>query len=154
MPRTPLSPPRLARSCATASRQMRAPLATAPFTRRARIRARAIHLVLPSPPHPLAAARPARRRCIGAEMVTESPRSTVMGVAAAFNWIFTTVVGLAFGPMQTALGNYSFLPFCVCLLLTFIFVVWAVPETKGDAAPGWRRTLPQSVGSVCSSVAQ
>ncbi len=68
---------------------------------------------------------------IGAECVTEGPRSTVMGIAAAANWVFTTIIALAFGPVQSALGNYSFLPFCVFLALTFVFVVTVVPETKG-----------------------
>lgn len=68
---------------------------------------------------------------IGGEMLPEGPRSTVMGIAAAANWIFTTVVGLAFGPVQKALGKYSFLPFCVFLLLTIAFTWVAVPETKG-----------------------
>lgn len=68
---------------------------------------------------------------IGGEMLPEGPRSTVMGIAAAANWIFTTVVGLAFGPVQKALGKYSFLPFCVFLLLTLAFTWFVVPETKG-----------------------
>jgi len=68
---------------------------------------------------------------IGAEMVDEGPRSTIMGLAAAANWIFTTVIALAFGPVQKALGNYSFLPFVVFLGLTLAFTLRFVPETKG-----------------------
>ena len=70
---------------------------------------------------------------IGAEMVTEGPRATIMAIAAAANWIFTTVIALVFGPVQQALGNYSFLPFCVFLALTVAFTLRYVPETKGRA---------------------
>jgi hypothetical protein len=70
---------------------------------------------------------------IGGEMLPEGPRSTVMALAAAANWIFTTVVALTFPSVQAALGHYSFLPFCAFLGLTFVFTLVWVPETKGRA---------------------
>lgn len=86
---------------------------------------------------------------IGGEMLPEGPRSTVMGIAAAANWIFTTVVGLAFGPVQKALGKYSFLPFCVFLLLTIAFTWVAVPETKGRSPS---QVLAQLAGKGYSQI--
>lgn len=70
----------------------------------------------------------------GAEMLPEgkhSPRATVMGLASGANWLFTIVVALAFPSVQSALGNYSFVPFIVFLTLTLIFVKLFVVETKG-----------------------
>jgi len=68
---------------------------------------------------------------IGGEMLPEAPRATAMGVAAAVNWVFTTVIGLGFPPVSKALGSYSFVPFAVVLALTFLFTLRWVPETRG-----------------------
>lgn len=54
-----------------------------------------------------------------------------MAVAAGVNWIFTSVVALGFQPLKSALGNYCFVPFVVCLLLTWLFALRYVPETRG-----------------------
>jgi len=83
---------------------------------------------------------------IGAEMVPEGPRSTVMALAAGANWVFTTVIALAFGPVQRALGNYSFVPFCGFLALTFAFIGCYVPETKGRSAAEVLRGLATGRG--------
>lgn len=68
---------------------------------------------------------------IGGEMLPEAPRATAMGVAAAVNWVFTTVIGLGFPPVSKALGNYAFVPFAGVLVVTFFFTLKWVPETKG-----------------------
>lgn len=68
--------------------------------------------------------------CLAGEMLPEGPRSTIMAVGSAANWVFTTVVALTFPSVQTALGNYSFVPFCVFLALTFLFTFLMVPETR------------------------
>lgn len=52
-------------------------------------------------------------------------------MAASANWIFTTVVALAFPSVQSALNSLSFLPFCGFLLATLLFTVSMVPETRG-----------------------
>jgi hypothetical protein len=70
---------------------------------------------------------------IGGEMLPEQPRAIGMGLGAAANWIFTTVIALVFPSVQTALGNYSFLPFCVFLAITTVFAYLMVPETKGKS---------------------
>jgi MFS family permease len=71
---------------------------------------------------------------IGAEMLPESknsPKATVMGLAAGANWAFTVVVALVFPSVQDALKDYSFVPFSVFLTLTAVFVWLFVVETKG-----------------------
>lgn len=80
---------------------------------------------------------------IGGEMLPEAPRASAMGLAAAVNWVFTTVIGLGFPPVSKALGNYAFLPFAGVLVLTFGFTLRWVPETKGRTAEqvlGWIAT--------------
>ena len=80
---------------------------------------------------------------IGGEMLPEAPRATAMGLAAAVNWVFTTVIGLGFPPVSKALGNYSFVPFAAVLALTFLFTLRWVPETRGRTPAqvlGWIKT--------------
>ena len=64
-------------------------------------------------------------------MLPEGPRATGMAIAAGVNWFFTTVIALGFPPVADALGNYAFMPFVASLAATFLFSLWAVPETKG-----------------------
>lgn len=54
-----------------------------------------------------------------------------MGFAAAANWLGTTLVGFGFPYLQELLGNYSFVPFAVWLLIGLLFTIFYVPETKG-----------------------
>lgn len=68
---------------------------------------------------------------IGGEMLPEAPRATAMAIAAAFNWIFTTFIGLIFPTMQSNLGDFSFVPFAGCLIATLLFTIAFVPETAG-----------------------
>lgn len=68
---------------------------------------------------------------IGGELFPEDGRATAMGVAAAANWTANTAVGIAFPFIQSALGNFSFVPFAVWLGGAFVFTLWKVPETKG-----------------------
>ena len=73
-------------------------------------------------------------------MLPEGPRATGMAVAAGVNWLFTTVIALGFKPVADALGNYAFMPFVASLAATFVFSLWAVPETKGrtpDQVVAW-----------------
>lgn len=68
---------------------------------------------------------------IGGEMLPEGPRATGMAIGAATNWMFTTVVALCFPLVQSALDNYSFVPFIVCIAATIAFTAVFVPETRG-----------------------
>lgn len=78
---------------------------------------------------------------IGAELFPEDSRGSAMAIAAAFNWGANTVVGIVFPLMQTALGNYSFLPFAAWLGVALVYTVARVPETKGKSPAELQREL-------------
>jgi len=54
-----------------------------------------------------------------------------MTLSASLNWVSNFVVGVTFPLLQVSLGKWTFIPFGVCLLLTFAFTIEYVPETKG-----------------------
>lgn len=86
---------------------------------------------------------------ITAELFSQGPRPSAMAIAVLVNWMANFVVGIgfislkvfsilvAFGFLliifiyfQTALENYTFLPFSVMLAIFWIFTYKKVPETK------------------------
>ncbi|KAK3095787.1 hypothetical protein FSP39_019092, partial [Pinctada imbricata] len=67
---------------------------------------------------------------IVAELFSQGPRPAAMGLSVLINWISNFAVGYAFPSMQKGLGNFSFLPFTICLLLFWIFIYKYLPETK------------------------
>ncbi|XP_048750699.2 glucose transporter type 1-like [Ostrea edulis] len=81
---------------------------------------------------------------IVAELFTQGPRVSAMSIAVLVNWVFNFAVGYFFPIMQKGLGNYSFLPFTVLLLLFWIFVYIYLPETKNrtfeDIASSWKKS--------------
>ena len=54
-----------------------------------------------------------------------------MSVSSQLNWTCNFFVGLLFPKINEALGPYSFGPFAVILLLTFIYAWLFLPETAG-----------------------
>ncbi|TMW61348.1 hypothetical protein Poli38472_012539 [Pythium oligandrum] len=68
---------------------------------------------------------------IVAEMFPAQPRPTAMSIATMVNWICSFIVGLVFPSIQSSLNELSFVPFGVCLVLSLVFVLKYVPETKG-----------------------
>ena len=71
---------------------------------------------------------------IGGELFPVESRGAAMGLAAAVNWVATTLVGVVFPILQKSLPNgLSFLPFGVTLALGFAFALAYVPETKGKS---------------------
>ncbi|TRY63220.1 hypothetical protein TCAL_11317 [Tigriopus californicus] len=67
---------------------------------------------------------------ITAELFSQGPRPAAMSVAVLINWCANFCVGIGFPTMQTALENYTFLPFSVFLAIFWIFTYKKVPETK------------------------
>lgn len=91
---------------------------------------------------------------ITAELFSQGPRPTAMAIAVLVNWMANFVVGIGFPSLkvsfvarklaeksfmnnfhmnftlQTALENYTFLPFSVFLAIFWIFTYKKVPETK------------------------
>jgi len=68
---------------------------------------------------------------ITGELFGAVERATAMGAASTVNWIASFVIGLVFPEMNTALGNYCFLPFAVVTVISVVFSHYVVPETKG-----------------------
>ena len=54
-----------------------------------------------------------------------------MSTATQINWVFNFVVGLVYPTMQEVLGPYSFGPFAGFLLITLLYTVFFLPETRG-----------------------
>lgn len=67
---------------------------------------------------------------IVAEMFEAKYVVTAMSVSCQVNWICNFIISLAFPYLQESLGAYSFIPFAIILLMTIIFVVIFLPETK------------------------
>nr|ANV20786.1 solute carrier family 2 facilitated glucose transporter member 1 protein [Pteria penguin] len=92
---------------------------------------------------------------IVAELFSQGPRPAAMGISVLINWISNFAVGYAFPSMQKGLGNYSFLPFTVCLLLFWIFIYKYLPETKNktfeEISFAWKSdNILSSIGSNSS----
>ncbi|XP_076085140.1 solute carrier family 2, facilitated glucose transporter member 5-like [Mytilus galloprovincialis] len=64
------------------------------------------------------------------EIFRQEPRSAAMSISLCFNWVCNFILMLVFRFMQKGLSGYVYLPFCAVLLLTIIFIVLVVPETK------------------------
>lgn len=67
---------------------------------------------------------------ITAELFSQGPRPAAMSIAVLVNWLANFLVGIGFPTMNTALENYTFLPFSVFLAIFWIFTYKKVPETK------------------------
>lgn len=67
---------------------------------------------------------------ITAELFSQGPRPAAMSIAVLVNWTANFLVGIGFYTLDTALGNYTFLPFSVLLAFFWIFTYQKVPETK------------------------
>lgn len=73
--------------------------------------------------------------------------STAMSVACQVNWASNFVVGLGWPYLNKALGPYSFGPFGLLLLGTFLFTWGFLPETAGRSiAEVQRAAQDQSKG--------
>ncbi|GFS04366.1 solute carrier family 2, facilitated glucose transporter member 1 [Elysia marginata] len=66
-----------------------------------------------------------------AEMFAQGPRTAAVSVSVVVNWLCNFLVGICYPILQKAITTYSFMPFCVMLVLFFIFTYLFVPETKG-----------------------
>jgi SP family facilitated glucose transporter-like MFS transporter 3 len=84
-----------------------------------------------------------------AEMFSGQYVAAAMGISSQVNWACNFIVGLIFPTMNEKLGAYSFAPFAVVLLLTFVFAATILPETQGSSpeelAAEMTRVLSQSV---------
>jgi len=68
---------------------------------------------------------------IVAEMFEGKYVTAAMSISCQLNWACNFIVGLAFPSINKSLGAYSFGPFAIILLLTFLFAWIYLPETQG-----------------------
>ena len=57
--------------------------------------------------------------------------TAAMSLCSQLNWVCNFFVGLLFPYINKSLGPYSFVPFAVVLLFTFIYAWIWLPETQG-----------------------
>ena len=68
---------------------------------------------------------------IVAEMFEAKYVAVAMSVSSQTNWACNFIIGLIFPYMNKYLQAYSFVPFAIVLLMTFIFSATVLPETQG-----------------------
>lgn len=68
---------------------------------------------------------------VGGEMFPDKSRATAMGMGASVNWTCTFIISIFFPILNTALGNYVFVPFGVVLVTLIAVVLRWLPETRG-----------------------
>ncbi|XP_041859351.1 solute carrier family 2, facilitated glucose transporter member 1a [Melanotaenia boesemani] len=64
------------------------------------------------------------------EMFRQSARPAAFMVAGCVHWLSNFTVGLVFPFMETGLGPFSFIIFSVVCLITLVYILLVVPETK------------------------
>ena len=64
------------------------------------------------------------------------------------NWVCNFIVGLIFPYLQEYLGAFSFVPFAIVLLMTIIFVLLFLPETKGTTPEELRDEIVRSLSTM------
>ena len=85
---------------------------------------------------------------IVAEMFDAKYVATAMSVSCQVNWSCNFIIGLVFPYMNKYLGPYSFAPFALVLLGTFIFASLELPETQGTTPEELQAELVQRNASV------
>lgn len=68
---------------------------------------------------------------IVAEMFDAKYVAVAMSACSQLNWLCNFVVGMTFPYLVKYLNHYSFLPFAMVLLFTFVFALIWLPETQG-----------------------
>jgi len=84
-----------------------------------------------------------------AEIYPLKIRGRAMGVATVANWGSNLLVALTFLSLLHALGRaWTFWLYAIVGILSWMFVYWMVPETKGrtleEIEASWRKHAPQS----------
>ena len=88
---------------------------------------------------------------ITSEIFEEAPRAAATSIAMFSNWTMQIAVALAFPHLQSSLGSYSFLPFLFILVMTWIILLFYLPETKNHSSSKISR-LFQQPNSWCKPI--
>mmetsp|Transcript_28510 Transcript_28510/g.62714 ORF Transcript_28510/g.62714 Transcript_28510/m.62714 type:complete len:665 (-) Transcript_28510:81-2075(-) len=85
---------------------------------------------------------------IVAEMFDAKYVASAMSVSGQVNWSCNFIIGLVFPYMNKYLGPYSFAPFALVLLGTFVFASIWLPETRGTTPEELQTDLVQRKSTV------
>lgn len=80
---------------------------------------------------------------LASELVPAEFSARVQSIAMGSNWACNFLVGLFFPLMDKQLGAYSFLPFAVVLLVTALYALCVLPETRGKPLHQFLEELEQ-----------
>ena len=76
-----------------------------------------------------------------------------MSVSCQLNWICNFFVSLLFPYVNESLGAYSFGPFAIILLLTFVYAWIWLPETAGTTPAELQESLiKKNAGVTCHNM--
>lgn len=73
---------------------------------------------------------------------------SIVSISCQVNWACNFIVGLIFPYLQEYLGAFSFVPFIMVLLMTIIFVILFLPETKGTTPEELRDDIVRSLSTM------
>lgn len=84
---------------------------------------------------------------LSSEIFPAKLRGRAMSIAAFAIWVGCFLVAQTFPMLRAALGpRYTFWFYAVCSAVTFVFVLWRIPETKGRSLEAieksWRTSCP------------
>ena len=68
------------------------------------------------------------------ELFEPAPRAAATSLSIFSNWLAQLAVALTFPVLQHKIGNYSFLPFLVLLVILYIILLVYFPETKNRSS--------------------
>lgn len=85
---------------------------------------------------------------IVAEMFEGKYVATAMSASSQLNWACNFIVGFMFPFMKELLGPFSFVPFACVLLLSFVFALFALPETQGTTPEQLARQMTRTLSDT------
>ena len=80
---------------------------------------------------------------ITSEIFEEAPRAGATSIAMFSNWAFQIMVAITFPQLHLSLGSYSFLPYLFILLITWLILLYYLPETKNQSTSKISRIFQQ-----------
>lgn len=78
------------------------------------------------------------------EVFSSSARGKATSLASTCNWTSTFIIGLVYLPLNDWIGQYTFLICATILAFAVVFILLAVPETKGKS--------PQEIQAAMRSI--
>jgi sugar porter (SP) family MFS transporter len=79
------------------------------------------------------------------ELFPQRLRGMIVGIAVSAQWLFNAAVAFLFPVIMASVGNSTFYIFCVINMLSLLFVVRFVPETRGKSLEKLEEELEQEL---------